>query len=419
MHMNHSTRLACVLTTAISGTLLAVASSSNAGEVFFLGPVPYAYVNDISADGRIAVGYDQANVWFWTRENWVVLVDGALAPGNGVGGHPNITADGFEMTCSTLQGKPLKSEATIYDIKNLVFAESMGNVGPNCDIERSGPWGMSRDGRYVCGLNWNSCSEARGFVRDRATGEERRMQSSYFYKPTRANAISDDGAVIAGWADDYVGWRQGSVWIRDAAGEYVQTLISRGVATAKVSEASSVSGNGQWVFGRGRTNFDGGAAWRWSVATGYQAMIPAPAGLGAVTDSNVDGSMALVLAGGGTYLWFADRGYVSLSQWAAEHGFKLPSNWSYSGFTMSDDGLFIGGAAMRDDGTPSPFVLDLTPSAPACPADFNNDGEVGAADLSSLLAAWDSLNPDVDLDGDKIIGAADLSLLLAAWGVCP
>ena len=103
MHMNHSTRLACVLTTAISGTLLAVASSTNAGEVFFLGPVPYAYVNDISADGRIAVGYDQANVWFWTRENWVVLVDGALAPGNGVGGHPNITADGNEMTCSTLQ----------------------------------------------------------------------------------------------------------------------------------------------------------------------------------------------------------------------------------------------------------------------------------------------------------------------------
>ena len=126
------------------------------------------------------------------------------------------------MTCSTLQGKPLKSEATIYDIKNLAFAESMGNVGPNCDIERSGPWGMSRDGRCVCGLNWKSCSEARGFVRDRATGEERRMQSSYFYKPTRANAISDDGPVIAGWADEYGGWRQGSVGDPNGGGEYVQ-----------------------------------------------------------------------------------------------------------------------------------------------------------------------------------------------------
>jgi hypothetical protein len=63
--------------------------------------------------------------------------------------------------------------------------------------------------------------------------------------------------------------------------------------------------------------------------------------------------------------------------------------------------------------------LDLTPSAPACPADFNDDGEVGAADLSLLLASWDSASKSIDLDGDGFVGAADLSLLLAAWGVCP
>ncbi|MDI9403255.1 MAG: hypothetical protein QM516_05230, partial [Limnohabitans sp.] len=370
-------------------------------------------------DGQIAVGYDQTNVWYWTRDSWVVFVEGALPPGNGVGGHPNITQDGRQMTCSTLQGKPLKSEATIYDIAEVNFLESMGAVGPNCDIERSGPWGMSRDGRYVCGLNWNGCSEARGFVRDRVTGEERRMMSSYFYKPTRANAVSDDGSVIAGWADDYVGWRQGSVWIRNAAGEYVQSLIYRGVATAKCSEASVVSGNGQWVFGRGRTGFDGGAPYRWSVATGYQAMIPAPAGLGAVTDSNIDGSMALAIFGGSSYLWFTDRGYVSLADWSTEQGFELPPEWSYTSFTMSDDGLTVGGYAIRTDGVWSPFVLNLRPTAPKCPADFDGDGTVGAADLSAVLAAWGTFGSDVDLDGDNLVDAADLSLLLAAWGDCP
>jgi hypothetical protein len=413
----HRPLLALSLLAAAAALTLSV--ESDAGEIHFLGPVPYSYVVDLSSDGTYAVGYDQGKVWFWTKDSWVVFVEGALPPGNGVGGQPNITADGRQMTCSTLQGKPLKAEATIFDIENLTFLESMGAIGPNCDIERSGPWGMSRDGRFVCGLNWNSCSEARGFVHDRETDQERRMLSSYFYKPTRANAISDDGAVVAGWADDYVGWRQGSVWIRNAAGDYTQTLIYRGVATAKVSEASVVSGNGQWVFGRGRESFDGGAPYRWSVATGYQAMIPAPSGLGAVADSNVDGSMALVVFGMSTYLWFADRGYVPLAQWAAENGFKLPTNWAYYGLTMTDDGRFIGGSAMRDDGVPSPFVLDLTPSAPACPADFDDNGEVGAADLSLLLAAWDTADPTIDLDGDGVIGAADLSLLLAAWGACP
>jgi uncharacterized membrane protein len=408
------------LVLAVASAASVATESAQAGEVFFLGPVPYSYVTDISADGRIAVGNDQVNVWTWTRDSWVTFVEGALPPGNGVGGRPNITEDGLQMTCSTLQGKPLKAEATIYDIKNLTFLESMGSLGYNCDIERSGPWGMSRDGRYVCGLNWDVGCSARGFIHDRDTGAEVRMLSSYFYKPTRANAVSDDGSVVVGWADDYVGWRQGSIWRRNAEGAYVQTLLFRGVATAKVSEASSVSGNGQWVFGRGRDSFDGGAPYRWSVETGYQAMIPAPqSGVGAVADCNVDGSLAIVVFGFSTYLWTPDRGYISLANWSAEQGFKLPSNWAYYGLTMSDDGLHIGGAAVRDDGIWSPFVLDLTPSAPACPADFDNDGEVGAADLSLLLASWDSVNPDVDLDGDKVIGAADLSLLLAAWGACP
>lgn len=54
----------------------------------------------------------------------------------------------------------------------------------------------------------------------------------------------------------------------------------------------------------------------------------------------------------------------------------------------------------------------------ACPADFDSDGEVGASDLSLLLAAWGA-NASADLDGDGAVGAADLSLLLAAWGTCP
>lgn len=47
--------------------------------------------------------------------------------------------------------------------------------------------------------------------------------------------------------------------------------------------------------------------------------------------------------------------------------------------------------------------------------DLDGDGDVDAADLSILLAAWGG-GGDADLDGDGMVAAADLAILLAAWG---
>ena len=65
-----------------------------------------------------------------------------------------------------------------------------------------------------------------------------------------------------------------------------------------------------------------------------------------------------------------------------------------------------------------------------CPADFNCDGDIDAADLADLLADWGSCagpcepgDPVVtcraDFDGDCDVDAADLAELLADWGACP
>ena len=51
-----------------------------------------------------------------------------------------------------------------------------------------------------------------------------------------------------------------------------------------------------------------------------------------------------------------------------------------------------------------------------CPADFNGDGFVTAADLSTLLGAWGTAGGDID--GDGTTTAADLSALLGSWGAC-
>jgi len=55
------------------------------------------------------------------------------------------------------------------------------------------------------------------------------------------------------------------------------------------------------------------------------------------------------------------------------------------------------------------------PDAPSLLGDLNGDGLVDGADLGLLLAAWGSLNDDVDLDGDGAIDGADLGILLANW----
>jgi len=56
---------------------------------------------------------------------------------------------------------------------------------------------------------------------------------------------------------------------------------------------------------------------------------------------------------------------------------------------------------------------------PVCPADFDADGAVGAADLAAILSAWGGLDAAFDLDGDGAVGASDLAALLSAWGPCP
>lgn len=52
----------------------------------------------------------------------------------------------------------------------------------------------------------------------------------------------------------------------------------------------------------------------------------------------------------------------------------------------------------------------------ACPADFNQDGNVNAADVTLLLSSWGSAGGDVN--GDGTTNATDLAELLLSWGLC-
>lgn len=56
--------------------------------------------------------------------------------------------------------------------------------------------------------------------------------------------------------------------------------------------------------------------------------------------------------------------------------------------------------------------------APACPADFNGDGEVGGSDLAVVLSAWGLDGSVADLNGDNTVDGQDLAIILSTWGSC-
>jgi hypothetical protein len=64
------------------------------------------------------------------------------------------------------------------------------------------------------------------------------------------------------------------------------------------------------------------------------------------------------------------------------------------------------------------FVVISTTTTNPCPADFNGDGDVGAADLASMLNSWGPGGGAADLNADGEVSAADLAALLGAWGPC-
>lgn len=68
-------------------------------------------------------------------------------------------------------------------------------------------------------------------------------------------------------------------------------------------------------------------------------------------------------------------------------------------------------------GSAYPGVDDVALVEVTCPADLDDDGQVGAADLAVLLGGWGGSGA-ADLDASGTIDAGDLALLLGAWGAC-
>lgn len=86
------------------------------------------------------------------------------------------------------------------------------------------------------------------------------------------------------------------------------------------------------------------------------------------------------------------------------------------GLTLCDEGYNIALDA-NVNGVINQADLNAMDAIPPSPlGDIDKDGDVDGADLSQLLAAWETSNPDADLNDDGVVNGSDLATLLANWG---
>lgn len=299
-----------------TAAFLAAFAASASAQFYALGAGTTAY--DVSGDGSRVVGYNGGGNFVWSAGTGLQSI-GGNAPDNGFSGHPAISDDGTTIVASATNAQGL-SEMSRYSFATGAWT-ALGSLGASSGDETSAGWGISADGSTAIGLGWVDAGSAHGIVS--RNGVVTDLGTTVAGSSTRANAASGDGSVIVGWQDAEDGFRQGAVW-KDG----VQTLLADGSGNL-LGEAGEVSNDGVWLTGSGNYAADG-ELWRWSEATGYQALgskLAAFDSSTAFTAMNGDASAMIGYSRGfgparlgKGLIWTSSLGVTNLNDYVASQG---------------------------------------------------------------------------------------------------
>jgi uncharacterized membrane protein len=177
---------------------------------------------------------------------------------------------------------------------------------------------------------------------------------------SRANVISTDGQVIAGWNDQEDGFRTAVVWKDRVPTDVVDR---DGLA---VGEADGISADGTFVVGSSYTDINGNSgSWRLNTNTNTMTLIPVMTfAFGVTADGNT------VVGNTGFFddppraavIWRKDIGSVMLADYLAEQGIVVPDGWDLSGGLtgISADGRTLVGWGTGPLGGQS-YVITIDP----------------------------------------------------------
>jgi uncharacterized membrane protein len=260
-HRMLKSRLAPALILAVAVTLVAAAAPP---ETTF---IPFGerdlLPRDITADGSKVVGYTYGGgpYFTWTRGEGIVKIGGG-----GYAGQPSISGDG-----STIFGSALDENGITQAARWLGGTQwqLLGSVegGVNCDLSLSSGWDVSYDGRLGVGLAYLSdqCKANAGSWDLVDGGPATDLGSLVPNRASRANTISGDGHVIAGWQDSDIGIRQAARWI-----DGVETVLV--TATGEpVGEVLHTNYDGTVMVGL-YYPFGSADGWLWTQSHGFTAL---------------------------------------------------------------------------------------------------------------------------------------------------
>lgn len=174
---------------------------------------------------------------------------------------------------------------------------------------------------------------------------------------SRANAISADGSVIAGWNDQDFGFRSGVVW---QDGVPLDIVDADGLM---VGEALGVSANGEFVVGANYINLNGDeGAWLWNADAGV-TFIP---DITTVFTVSEDGKTVIGNTGFFVFpqreakIWREGVGTMPFIDYLAENGIEVPAGWDLNGGlpAMSTDASLIAGWGFSPLGMQS-YVIQI------------------------------------------------------------
>lgn len=293
--------------------------------------------SDMTADGTKMTALVIGGVGTWTE------AEGTVRIGDGCsGGNLKISSDG-----STIVGNERaadgKCEAARYNGTPGNWT-TMGTTpgGLACGSGRSSAYDTNND--TAVGLFWtaNLCKAIGGtwdVVAGMATDE---LVSTVPNRPTRGNAITEDGSIVAGWQDAVTGFRQAARWVNG-----VQELIfddegnAIGEVIAMNRDGSAMVGVG-WNGGMGGT----GQGWLWREGKGF-----IPLGVGGL-GRNIQ-SVPIAVSDDGNTVIGISRDFQNFIQigwiWTDKGGWKQIEDFVKGGDAKGY--TFLGASAMSADGS--------------------------------------------------------------------
>lgn len=316
--------------------------------------------------------------------------------------------------------------AALYDVEADTWTPltSTGYVSDSA----SSPWNISGDGKHVVGvahgMNSHSSTTSHAAIwtgTDEVTLLPNRFADGGSFdedgstRACRANAVSYDGSVVAGWQDVWGPW-YGSVWRKGADGNYTQKILTvnpeKGqddidwsdrddMASNLVGACQCISADGNWIGGRGIPGLNGvSGAWIYNEEEGFQVLYE---DMDATTsDINSDGTVAVGWTGpgAGAWIWTKENGRSTLQDYANEKlGYDIYEEYGFfiaSVYDMSPNGRYVCGYGMQD-GNPVAYVFDL----------FHSSGieEMEAAQIKASIypnPASEEIHVDLPFDSSEL-----------------